>query len=233
MSEQNNNCEQCGNNKEPNGECYDCEYTRECGVCYESKSDFTNGLNCTHKVCDDCSVRLTRCPFCRQPWTETNPVRAINNLRRMYRMTEQRMLAGGEHHPDRETTEQLMLIILERIEEIKNITHYQVRTDNGEFIYDNIGEFDFHTEEEAREIFEGTKNNPEYDYLHLTKTSAFLEDDWNELFEDEYYPEVITVAEWYRDEGDNPANYCPQCTYALGCCKCNYPEDYEEEQNEL
>ena len=74
MSEQNNNCEQCGNNKEPNGECYDCEYTRECGICYERKrwacdgGDFIQGNNCDHRVCVDCSVKIIRCPFCRKSW---------------------------------------------------------------------------------------------------------------------------------------------------------------------
>ena len=198
----------------------------ECGVCYESKSDFTNGLNCTHRVCDDCSVRLTRCPFCRKAWREedeeseedeeeeseededepwhwANDIpRAINNLRRMYRITEQQMWARGEHHPEREATEQLMLIVLERIEELKNSVRYQVRTDAG-FIYDN-GECDFTTEARARQVFDNAREVDANVYYQLTMKSAFSEDDWGELFEGDPYPEVITIEEWNRlYGGDN------------------------------
>jgi len=76
MSEQNNNCETCGNNKEPDGLCFDCDHQRECGICYENKrwgcdgGDFVEGMNCDHKVCEDCSVKIDRCPFCRRPWRE-------------------------------------------------------------------------------------------------------------------------------------------------------------------
>jgi hypothetical protein len=68
MSEQNNTMENNNNGK-----------TRECGVCYDQKrwscdgGDFIEGANCSHRVCVDCSVRITRCPFCRQPWREDEP----------------------------------------------------------------------------------------------------------------------------------------------------------------
>jgi len=74
MSEQNNNCEQCGNNKEPDGLCFDCDHQRECGICYEKKrwgcdgGDFIQGNNCDHRVCVDCSVKIICCPFCRKSW---------------------------------------------------------------------------------------------------------------------------------------------------------------------
>lgn len=77
MSEQNNNCETCGNNKELDGSCFDCDHQRECGICYETKrwsccdgGDFVEGMNCDHEVCFGCSLRITRCPFCRRPWIE-------------------------------------------------------------------------------------------------------------------------------------------------------------------
>jgi len=73
-------CTQCGNNKECTGECFDCEIRpnmvyKECGICYESKYDkgFTHGFHCDHEVCGDCTRRITRCPFCRQPWKEDEP----------------------------------------------------------------------------------------------------------------------------------------------------------------
>lgn len=81
MSEQNNNCEICGNNKEETGECFDCEIRpnmvyKECGICYESQYDkgFTHGVHCDHEVCGDCTIRINRCPFCRQPWREEGTV---------------------------------------------------------------------------------------------------------------------------------------------------------------
>jgi len=73
MSEQNNNCEQCGNNKEPTGECFDCVIRPsmvECGICYNLTQSPSRGFYCDHQVCGDCSNQITTCPFCRRPWDE-------------------------------------------------------------------------------------------------------------------------------------------------------------------
>lgn len=261
MSEQNNNCEQCGNNKEPNGECYDCEYTRECSICYERKrwscdgGDFIEGHNCDHRVCVDCSVRITRCPFCRKAWREedeeeeeveeeeeedivgeelstltADEIRnAVRNLTSVLRRLNERLHLLPER--TREGYEVVIQHYTSRLRRYRNTTRFQVRAD-GDFIQDNDGEWDFNSEQHARAVYDnviqdilagrdaGERN------LQLTRTPVLDEDDWAELVEDEAYPGITILLEWNRaeqDEGDNPANYCPQCTYALGCCQC--PEE--------
>jgi hypothetical protein len=230
MSEQNNTCNRCGNNKEETGECFDCEIRpnmvyKECGICYESRYDkgFTHGFNCDHEVCGDCTIRITRCPFCRKPWKEeeeeeeeeeednredvtiltTNEIRNIlRNLTLITRRVTER-LANAPDQPNRDAMMLLNDEMYRRIQQYRGIVRFQVRAD-GDFIQDNEGDWDFTTEHHAREIYdnvmedivEGTDSG--LLNLQLTRTPALDEDDWNELFEGEAYPGLTICLEWNR-----------------------------------
>jgi hypothetical protein len=70
---ENKECDRCGNNKEPTGECFDCVISPsmvECGICYNLTQSPSRGFYCDHQVCGDCSNQITTCPFCRRPWDE-------------------------------------------------------------------------------------------------------------------------------------------------------------------
>lgn len=174
---ENNNCDKCGNNKEPTGECFDCVIRPsmvECGICYNLTQSPSRGFYCDHQVCGDCSNQITTCPFCRRPWDE-------------------------EEEDDEEEVERSQVFNSVRSLQVL----YQVRADDDEFINDNEGDWQFTTEEHARDIFSNVMDDIRAGYLNaerlrITRTPLLNEEEWNELFgmEGPPYPEVVTIQEW-------------------------------------
>ena len=258
MSEQNNTIE---NNN--NGE------TRECGICYDQKrwscdgGDFIEGANCSHRVCDDCSVRITRCPFCRQPWKEDEPAEP----EREHTITE----IFGEDSDDEEeeeedaftldefraslnipTVEEETLTVEELMQSINTLSNtyheltarLQTETDMEQIEATNhtlISTLElllgFHNRVERLTGFvaqpveptEDETDQPEREYLAQEAEQYAQEEHIGQYPDHHYCTECMCCIGCGCCEcGDDPANYCPQCTYALGCCQCP-----EEEQNEL
>lgn len=48
---------------------------RDCDICYETKTDFINCIQCVNEVCLQCFTNLTQevCPFCKHPFVENAP----------------------------------------------------------------------------------------------------------------------------------------------------------------
>lgn len=240
---ENNNCDKCGNNKEPTGECFDCVIRPsmvECGICYNLTQSPSRGFYCDHQVCGDCSNQITTCPFCRRPWDEeeeddeeeddaeeeverSQDFNRIRSLREEYQTASSRMLLVAEETPLRNAneatrdayeaylvaTERYLAIIQHQIDFERNSTLYQVRAnDNQDPQSDNEGEWQFTTEEHARDIYtdvmddiaEGVRE--EIYNLRITRTPLLDEEEWNELFgmEGLPYPGIVTIEEWVRPQ---------------------------------
>ena len=46
---------------------------KECEICYENiKTHLFNTLPCQHKLCHSCFSKITKCPFCRQPYGDVS-----------------------------------------------------------------------------------------------------------------------------------------------------------------
>jgi hypothetical protein len=247
-------CSQCGNIKEPNGKCFDCEIRpnivyKECGVCYEDRDceRFDVGVNCEHSVCVYCSERITKCPFCRKRWMEYED---SDEEEEEEEEDEQCDICGRpatngliddhficiecrDEELERRDEELERSQVFNSVRSLQVL--YQVRADD-EFIDDNEGDWQFTTEEHARDIFSNAMDdiragNLDAERLRITRTPLLNEDEWNELFEDEPYPDVITIDEWNRpeDQDDFENRICGFCSKDF---LLSDPHFYSEETDE-
>ncbi len=181
-----------------NCECVCEECWHECGICYNlSASRPSQGFYCDHRVCGDCSNQITTCPFCRRPWDEEEEEDLIcrgcitghsTHWRRFWDTETERMVWWcNECWGDGEYNEGV--VVLEERHNPEQ-TLYQVRAnDNQDLQYDNEGEWQFTTEEHAREIYSNVMDDiaegvlEEIYNLRITRT-----------------PGIVTIEEWVRPQ---------------------------------
>jgi len=101
-------------------------------------------------------------------------------------------------------------------------TVYQVRystfnNGNVDFIEDANKKWEFESLDEATAIYKKTVESKDHEWVALTKTLKMSEDDFNELYPEEYYPDYEVVDEHQWDE-----EVCEDC----GCCLTD--EHYNE-----
>lgn len=188
MSEQNNtiennNCDRCGNNREYNGECFECDIKpnmeyKECNICYESQWDklFEHGENCEHLMCSQCWMKLqhSTCPFCRKKMSNTEEeeeeeeevednsedvtILTTNEIRNTLRNLTSMHRRVTERLADVTDQGNRDAMTILNYEVYRRIQQYRGTTRfqvraDGDFIQDNEGDWDFTTEHHAREIY--------------------------------------------------------------------------------
>lgn len=81
---------------------------------------------------------------------------------------------------------------LERVYQVRYSTY---NNGNVDFIEDENGKWEFETLQEAKAIYLKTIKSKEHEWVAITKTLKISEDDFNELYPDDYYPDYLILDE--------------------------------------
>jgi len=92
---------------------------------------------------------------------------------------------------------------------LEKVYHVRYSTyDNGniDFIEDDNGKWEFETLKEANALYNKTVESKEHDWVAITRTLKLSEDEFNELYPDDIYPDLLTIDEYSWDDTDEESD---------------------------
>jgi len=81
------------------------------------------------------------------------------------------------------------------LEKVYHVRYSTYNNWNVDFIEDETGKWEFANRQEAIALYEKTVESKEHEWVALTKTLKMDEDEFKELYPDDYYPDLFTVRE--------------------------------------